>query len=132
MKKLLVLVLFVALGVTLNAQRIEKSYAGDTCISGSIYFSYTRPILSSDGVLGFVFTKRDKKDSCTILRIQGAMESAFAGPVDLTGNASMTNTTTDGTTFLYVTDPAYLYYRLKATTANGDSVIFTNVKLVYK
>ena len=132
MKKLFVISLLVILGITLNAQRIEKSFTGDTCISGSIYFSYAKPITTYNGVLGYVFTKTDKKDSCTILRLQASMVSDFSAVVDQTGTATLANTTTDGTTFLYVTDPPYLFYRLKATTASGDSVIFTNVKLIYK
>lgn len=133
MKKLLTICLLAAIVVaTASAQRINQSFVSDTAISGTIYFTSARTISTSDGVLGFIFTKTDIKDSCTILRMQGAMESSFAAPIDQTGTATLTNTTTDGTTFLYVTSPVYLYYRLKATVASGDSVKFTNVRLIYK
>ncbi len=132
MKKLFILAcLLVAVAVT-RAQEIDKSFVSDTAISGTIYFSYTKPIVPATGVLGFIFTKTDIKDSCTVLKLQGAMESAFTAPVDQTGTAALAATTTDGTSFLYVTSPPYLYYRLKATVASGDSVKFTNVRLVYK
>jgi hypothetical protein len=132
MKKFIIISLLAFVALAVDAQRIDQSFVSDTAISGTIYFTRAAPIKTFDGVLGFIFTRTDIKDSCTVLRMQGAMESAFAAPVDQTGTGTVAATTTDGTYFLYVTSPVYLYYRLKATVASGDSVKFTNVRLIYK
>jgi F420-0:gamma-glutamyl ligase-like protein len=133
MKKLFIISLLALIvgAVSVSAQRIDKTFAVDTVKATTKY--YTSPIIkSSDGVLGFLVNKKDIADSLSVLKLQGAMESAFAYPIDLTGTAALANTTTDGTVFLYVSDPIYLYYRLKATAATGDTVALPTVRLIYK
>ncbi len=139
--KILAIMAFIVLAFSIetSAQRIEKKFVCSTCAitadtvaAETTYYSYAVPIKTSDGILGFIFDRKDVTDSCSVLTMQGAMESAFAAPVTLTGTAACTATTTDGTYFLYVTNPVFLYYRLKATAAGGDAVRFTNVTLIYK
>jgi hypothetical protein len=139
MKKFILISLMAFVAFAVNAQRIDKSYVCSTCSVTSdtvsaetVYYTYAAPVKTFDGILGFQFTKTDLTDSCSVLKMQGSMFSSFTSVVDLTGTAALANTTTDGTTFLYVTDPIYLYYRLKVTAAAGDAVKFTNVKLIYK
>lgn len=139
MKKLFILSLFAFIVLALSAQRIEKDYVCSTCTitidtvaAETVYYTYARPVKTFDGILGWIFTKTDITDSLSICKMQGSMVSDFSAVVDLTGTAALLNTTTDGTTFLYVTDPVYLYYRLKLTAASGDSVKITNCKLIYK
>jgi hypothetical protein len=139
MKNLFLIVCLVVVAMTASAQRIDKSFVcatcavtSDTVAAETVYYSYAVPVKTSDGILGFQFTKADLTDSCSVIKMQGSQFSTFTSVVDLTGTAALANTTTDGTTFLYVTDPVYLFYRLKVTAASGDAVKFTNVKLIYK
>jgi len=138
MKKFIIISLLAFAALAVNAQRIEKDYVCSTCTTTSdtiaaetVYYTYARPVKTFDGILGWEFTKEDIADSLSVCKLQGCMTSNFATAVDLTGTALLSNTTTNGSTFLYVTNPIYLYYRLKVTAATGDTVKITNCKLIY-
>jgi len=126
--------MLVGLGLTLNAQKVVKEFAADT-VKGAetVYFPMAgNKIELYAGVVSFSFAKTDIADSLSLLRIQGANRSDFADATNLTGTAALAYTTTDGYTVLYTTPPIYLYYRLAATCAAGDTVRLYNVTGLYK
>ena len=124
--------LMVCLGFTINAQVQNKSFSNDTIQADTTEYVSNRLIKGySNTVLVFAFTKTDVADSLSVAKIQGSMDnSAF---IDLTdASANLTNTTTDGTTALYVTNPLFLYYRGFLAAATGDTVAITNAGFYIK
>jgi hypothetical protein len=132
MKKYFIIITFL-FGLILNINAQKTEYFTNDTVQGAetIYFTYSKGTVSEyGGVIGFQFTKTDIADSCSVLRIEGSIDnSAFVG---LSGNAALTETTTDGTTILYEETPIYRYYRLAATCAVGDTVKFENVRFIWK
>lgn len=132
MKKLIIFSLLIALGVTVNAQNQLRSFDNDT-IKGdtNTYVSNKKIPEYKDILVAFAFTKSDVTDSLSVAKMQGSFDNSTF--VDLTDtNASLTTTTTDGTTVLYVTDPIYLYYRGFLAAATGDTVAITDAKFIIK
>jgi hypothetical protein len=134
MKKLLILVIALALGASLNAQQYIYTFANDTVSADTnTYPSLTGKIkaASSTGLLSFQFTKVDVTDSLSFARIEGS-DNGTTWTI-LTDNAALVNTTTDGTTKLYLSTPLlYLYYRVRIACAAGDRVAVTSPTLIYK
>lgn len=132
MKNILTIIA-VALTINATAQKAEKVFTIDTVQGAeSIYFSYASKVKTNDGIVGFSLVKEDIADSLSSLVMQGAMTSDYSDAIDLTGNAVLSETSTDGASFLYEESPKYLYYRLKATCASGDTVAFSSIKFIYK
>jgi hypothetical protein len=106
-----------------NAARIMR--VSTTYTSNKKITKYTNVVAA------FNFTKADVADSLAVAKMQGSMDNSVW--VDLTDNtASLSNTTTDGTTTLYVTNPIYLYYRGFLSCATGDTVAVTNARFIIK
>lgn len=136
--KYILLFISIIFCAILHAQRlpVNQPFVTDT-VQGAqtLYYGIagnSAQVKSPSNTVSFGLTKTDVADSLSLLRIQGALKSDFSDAVNLTGNASLINTTTDGNTILYVTDSPYLYHRLAATCAAGDTVILTNVTQVVK
>ena len=133
MKKLLIFsFLFVMLGMTVSAQVQYKSFAADTIAADtSVYLSNRAVDKYTSTVVSFVFTKADIADSLSVAKLQGSMDnSTWIDLADATAN--LTNTSTDGTSILYVTNPIFLYYRGFLACASGDSVDIPNAWFVIK
>ncbi len=132
MKKLLILSLLFMLGITVSAQVQYKSFAADTVSADtSVYLSNRAVDKYTTVVVSFVFTKADITDSLSVAKMQGSMDNSTW--IDLTdATANLTNTSTDGTSILYVTNPIYLYYRGFLACASGDAVDIPNAWFVIK
>jgi len=132
MKKILLIMLTISLGLVVNAQVQSKSFANDTIVSDTnTYVSNLLIDGYSNTVLLFAFTKSDVKDSLSTAKIQGSVDnSVFVDLVD--ASANLTNTSTNGTTILYVTNPKMFYYRGFLSCASGDTVAVTNASFYIK
>ena len=133
MKRLFIIsLLFVVLGMTANAQVQYKTFADDAINADTTtYVSNVVVTKFSTITLGFAFTKVDGTDSLSAAKIQGSMDNTnYVDLVDATAN--LTNTSTDGTTVLYVTSPVFLYYRGLLSCATGDTVAVTNAIFTIK
>lgn len=131
MKKLFIIIALIAFVANVNAQRVNTTLKTDaSVISGTVYSTPSVKIEKYSGLVGFFIKKTDVKDSLTVLRMEGSMDAT--NYIALTGAAALTTTTTDGTVFLYETSPKYLYYRLNATAATGDTVTLNTVRFIYK
>lgn len=131
MKKIFIIfTLILAFVFTANAQKANKSFSNTQIAGDTSYFDAGWKSTIYSGFLGYFVTKADVADSLSILRMEGSMDGTNF--VALTGNAALTTTTTDGSTLLYVTSPKYIYYRLMAAAATGDTVNLTNLKFIYK
>lgn len=118
--------------MTASAQVQSKTFSNDT-ISGdtNLYASNVAVTGYSSFVVEFAFTKVDVTDSLSVAKMQGSMDNT--NWVDLTdATANLTNTTTDGTTILYVTNPVFLYYRGFLACAASDVVAITNPGIYIK
>jgi hypothetical protein len=133
MKKLFILLAIVLIGMSASAQKRERGFTTDT-VQGAetVYFTFAGKIEKYNGVVAFSGTKTDVADSLNLFRIQGANWSDFRDATNLTGDGALVNTTTDGGFNLFITPPTYMYYRLAATCAAGDTVIITTPKLTYR
>jgi len=132
MKKILLIMLTISLGLVVNAQVQSKSFANDT-VKGDTNAYVSNLLIDgySNTVLVFAFTKTDIADSLSAAKIQGSMDNLTF--VDLTdASANLTNTTTDGTSALYVENPVFLYYRGFLSCATGDTVAVTNAGFYVK
>lgn len=134
MKKLFLSLIFALSLFIVNAQVVISITTDTVQGAETVYFSTTAidAIDAYEGYVGYYFTKTDIADSCSVIQLQGSFDKSFVTYVNLTGNAQLTSTTTDGNYFLYDSSPKYFYYRLRATCAAGDTVKFTNVKAVVK
>lgn len=125
--------LIIAVVATTSAQKQYQTLTGDTVIGTTTYFTPGFKLPLYDGIFAVSFRKVDIKDSLTVCKLQGAMQSDFGDAQDISDTGGyLSNTTTDGYTVLYVATPKYLYYRLKTTTASGDSVYVYDINAVYK
>ena len=134
MKKLILLSIFILSILIVNGQKIERTFATDTVQGAETIYFYVDGYKFIDyaGVITFSGTKADIQDSLSLFRMQGANKSDFSDAVNMTGTGALTSTTTDGVFNLYITNPIYLYYRLAATCAAGDTVRIIAPKLTYK
>lgn len=124
------LVAFVALAA--NAQKQNKPFDDDTISADTnVYISNVKVTGYSTFVVEFAFTKTDVTDSLSVAKMQGSMDNT--NWVDLAdATANLTNTTTDGTTILYVVNPVFLYYRGFLACASGDEVAITDPGIYIK
>lgn len=133
MRTLFITLLAVALTTGVSAQIVEKEFTSpDTVAAETVYYPLGAKVKTTSGVVIFTGVKTDITDSLSTLVIQGANQSDFSDAADMTGTGVLAATTTNGAFQLYVTSPYYLYYRLKATAASGDSVKIVGLKGVYK
>lgn len=132
MKKILFLIALLAFFVNANAQKQNKSFDDDT-IKAEVktYASNVKVTKYANQVVIFTFTKTDVADSLSAAKIQGSVDnSTFYDLSD--ASANLTETTTDGTTRLYLTNPKDLYYRGYLSCATGDTVAITDASILIK
>jgi hypothetical protein len=126
--------LVIGLGLVANAQEQFKPFPNDTVMADTnTYISNKFVDGYSNTVVIFAFTKKDVKDSLSVAKIQGSMtneDGSFIDVTDATGN--LTNTSTDGTTILYVENPIHFYYRGFLACATGDTVAVTDPGIYLK
>lgn len=117
--------------VTASSQVQYKPFSDDTIKADTNTYKSNRIVKKyTTTVVAFTFTKSDVADSLAKCNMRGSMDNTTF--VDLTGNAALTTTTTDGTTTLYVTNPIYLYYDAFLSCATGDTVAVTNPSFIIK
>lgn len=135
MKTLKLALIAATLGLSYNAtgQIVEHVFANDTVKGAQTkYFTSGYKVKDYSGIVLFSLVKTDIADSLSALNIQGANHSDFTDAVNLGSTAALAATTTNGATILYETVPKYMYYRLRATCAAGDTVAISKVKFIYK
>ena len=132
MRKLLFILFALIVAINANAQKQVKQFASDTISADTnVYVSNTLVKKYSNTSVAFVFTKADITDSLSVAKMQGSMNNSTW--VDLTdATANLANTSTDGTTTLYIVNPIYLYYRGFLACASGDAVNVTSAWFVIK
>lgn len=134
MKKLILLLsIFVfALSFNVSAQKQLKEFSDDTIKADTNYYASNVKVAKySTQVVIFTFTKADVADSLNVAKIQGSVDNTTF--YDLSdASANLTETTTDGTTRLYITNPLDLYYRGYLSCATGDTVAITNPAIIIK
>lgn len=134
MKRFLIFSLLVLVALTANAQKYFYEAADDTVkYDTNTYPSATSYIKvpNADGVVSFTFTHTDVADSLSFARLEGSDDGSTW--TALTGNAALSNTTTDGQSKIYTSNPLiYLYYRSRIACAATDSVAITDPILMYK
>lgn len=132
MKKLLILVLFVALGVTLNAQQGYQTFTQDTTLGDeTIYFTSTVKCpyvgqISFEGICDGFAASDD-----VVIILQGTNDAFATKAFNI--DTIPTYSSTTATPFILKDVPAdYLYYRLLCDGASGDTVLIKNVIFQYK
>jgi hypothetical protein len=131
MKKIILLLAILSLAITSNAQVLNLKFSDDIIEGDTTTYTPNYVVNKySNAFVAFAFTKTDVTDSLSIARMEGSMDNENF--IALTGNAALTETTTDGTTVLYVTSPKYLYYRGFLACASGDTVSITNARFIIK
>jgi len=132
MKRLLIILAIVLIGMTANAQKGLRQFADDTIKADiNTYVLNKKVDQYANQVVIFTFTKADVADSLSAAKIQGSNDNVTF--YDLAASsANLTTTTTDGTTRLYVTNPLDLYYRGYLSCATGDTVAVTNPDMMLK
>ena len=131
MKKFLVLVLFVVLGMTVNAQQGYQTFAADT-INGDTLITTSTVNIPYDGFVTWDYTYDGKSANDTAyVDFQGSNDNWT------TWQTLSTTTLIDGTTAVnqhLVDDPAeYMRYRLvKRAYEVTDTVIFKNKLFIYR
>lgn len=132
MKNLLLLVLFVVLGTTLNAQQTYQTFTQDTTKGAeTIYFTATAKAgyvgqISFEGICDGFAASDD-----VVIILQGTNDSFATKAFNI--DTIPTYSSTTPTPFILKDVPAdYLYYRLKCTGAATDTVLIKNVIYQYK
>ena len=132
MKHILTILMLAVLGTAAFGQKQYKSFTNDTVQGNTLtYASNVKVTKYANSYVGFIFTHTDVTDSLSVAKLQGSFDnSTFVDCDDET--ASLSLTTTDGTSILYLTSPKYLYYRAVLTAATGDEVAITNAVFIIK
>lgn len=123
-------ILALVFSMDVEAQEVYKTFDNDTVQGDTNMYPLGRKIKDYAGIVAFQFTKTDVADSLNKAVIQGSMNNT--NWTDLTGTAVLSETSTDGTTVLYVTTPKYLWYRGFLSAASADTVAITNPVTIYK
>lgn len=132
MKKILLLIAFIALFINVDAQKQYKPFADDTIkATTNLYASNKLVDKYSTQIVTFTFTHTDVADSLSVAKIQGSNDNTtFYDLADASANLLITST--DGTTRLYVVNPLDRYYRGVLTCATGDTVAITDPAIIIK
>lgn len=136
MKKVLFMgLILIGLALNIEAQKIYYPVANDTVKGDTNYIpSSSGYDLTNiqDGALTFTFTHTDVADSLSFARIEWR-NSTSGTWVAYTGNAALSNTTTDGQSKIYLSTPLLdRYVRIGIACASGDTVSVTNQVLMLK
>jgi len=133
MRKLLILVMLVGLGLTLNAQAGYQTFTQDTT-EGDVTIYFTSTVKSAyvgqvsfEGILDGYAASDD-----VVVILQGSND-AFATAKIFNIDTIPTYSSTTATPFILKDVPAdYLNYRLKCVGASGDTVLIKNLLYIYK
>ena len=132
------LLLFTAIVVPgeVNAQKGDYIFTTDTVsASSALYYPSSAGLKAarhSVGVITFTFTHTDLADSLASARLE-YLDHASGTWTAMTGNAALTNTSTDGQSTIYASTPLLnKWYRAALACAATDSVKITNATLLYK
>lgn len=138
MKKILIFcLLFVALGVTVSAQKYLTDWVTADTLKGNVikYYPGTAGVdldAYSTGSVVFTFTHTDKADSLNYARLEW-VDYASGTWTAMTTPAALVLTTTDGQSTIYTSTPLlHRYYRAVLHTATGDTVKITKATLIIK
>jgi len=129
MKKLIILIFVVSLGLAANAQRYLYFPANDTIKGDTNYIpsssGYNLQDLES-GVFSFTFTTSDVADSLSFAGIEWRNNTNDAWTA-YTGNGVLSATTTNGLHKIYISTPLVdRFIRIRLSCASGDTVAITN------
>lgn len=132
MKKFISLFIILLISLSgLEAQKVNKSFTADTVKADTVYFTIGKAIELTKGTISFQFSTTDIADSLSYGRIEGSRDNTNF--VALTGNAALSNTSTDGFKEVYLVDNLrFLYYRLALACASGDTVAISNAGILFK
>ncbi len=131
-KNIIVLILAIVLLVSFaDAQQYNRGFvtAGtpDTLAGADTnLYAFPEKITKYSGVVSFTYLTTNIEDSCNNIIMQGSQDNTTwinvaTEPSLITADSTMQDE-----------NPNYLYYRLFASTAAGDSVAFDAVNFVYK
>lgn len=112
--------------VLADGQRLNKTVANDTIESADVTFDLGKTITKYNGIVGFQFTVDTVDGKADNVILQGSYNSLTWVNID-----SLTNVG-NGTSFLSEAPPAYLNYRLYGDGSSGDTIIFKNIRAIYK
>lgn len=142
MKKLISILLFAVIALSVSAQQFAHTYSADTIKGDTTYFpsslsdpttlspSYGIKSTISTGVISFTFTHTDVADQMNYAALEG---SNNATNWEIADTLTAAERTADGEDILVTSTPLkYLYYRVFLSCATGDTVAITAPKLIYK
>lgn len=118
--------LFLAFAFEVAGQALNKSVANDTIKGNDVTFDLGYTITKYDGIAGFQFTVDTVKGKADYVILQG---SYLAGTFV---NLDSLTTVGDGNYFMSDAPPAYSLYRLLGDGSTGDTIVFKNVRAIYK
>jgi len=140
MKKLISILFFAIVALSISAQQFSYTYANDTVKADTNYYpssnsdpntlspSYGLKSTISTGAVSFTFTHTDVADSLNFSGIEGSNNATNWYTV-----SSVASTTADGESVVSTSTPLlYLYYRVRLSCAATDTVAITSPKLIYK
>lgn len=136
MKKFFIILFVAVLGMAANAQEILYFPADDTIKADTNYIpsssGWDIGNKSAAGALSFTFRKVDVADSLSFAGFEYRNETTEAWTA-YTGNAIVSNTSTDGLSRIYLVTPIIdRIVRVRLSCAAGDTVALTNQVLLFK
>lgn len=109
-----------------GGQSLNKTVANDTIKANDVTFDLGYKITKYDGIAGFLFTVDTINGKADYVILQaGYTDSVFVNLDSLT-------TVGDGNYFLSDAPPAYTDYRLLGDGGTGDTIVFKNIRAIYK
>lgn len=130
MKKLFVIFLFVALGVTVNAQQGYQQFANDTTAGDSTNYTTATVNVKYNGFVTFDLTANGAAGGDVVTMIlQGSNDNWTT----VQNMDTLTHTGDTEADYHFVDNPAeYLRYRLEKTTGAGDTAYYSNQLFIFK
>lgn len=128
MKKFFLLLasLILVFAFEVDGQALNKSVDNDTIKGDDVTFDLGYNIVKYDGIAGFQFTVDTVKGKVDNVILQGSYTSTVFINLD-----SLT-TVGNGNYFMSDFPPAYKLYRLLGDGSTGDTIIFKNIRAIYK
>lgn len=118
--------LILAFAFEASGQPLNKSVANDTIKANDVTFDLGYTVTQYEGIAGFQFTVDTVKGKADNVILQGTYISGSYVNLD-----SLT-TVGNGTYFMSDAPPAYSTYRLLGDGSAGDTIIFKNIRAIYK
>lgn len=135
MKRMIIISLLAVAAMAVNAQQLLYFPANDTIKGDTNYIpsssGYALKNVES-GALSFTFTHTDVADSLSFAGLEWRNNTDDAWTA-YTGNAILSETSTDGLSKIYITTPLIdRFVRVRLSCASGDTVAVTNQTLMLK